>query len=154
VVLTAGKSFTNWHGQADLQSLSFEWTRQRWKNVEAGFAVSPQIFWRPRSWFGYDYGNGNEKVNAIGASILARYRFRQRRAFRPYAELAIGPVIAEKQVPAATSQFNVATQPGFGVDIGAVRIGYRFSHISNGGIAPRNPGLNVSSIVFGFAFRR
>jgi hypothetical protein len=35
-----------------------------------------------------------------------------------------------------------------------VLIGYRFSHISNGGYAPRNPGLNVSSIMVGATFGR
>lgn len=154
VVLSAGKSITNWHGQADVQSVSLEWTREHWKNVEAGFAVSSQVFWQPRSWFGYDYGNGNEKVQAAGASLLGRYRFRRRGSFRPYAELAIGPVIADKPVPAATSHFNLATQPGFGVEVGTLRIGYRFSHISNGGIVSRNPGLNVSSIVLAVAVRR
>ena len=34
------------------------------------------------------------------------------------------------------------------------RIGYRFFHISNGVIAERNPGLNVSSIYVGTTFGR
>jgi hypothetical protein len=57
-------------------------------------------------------------------------------------------------VPAATSHFNFATQAGFGVilmtraDFGMFA-GYRFWHVSNGGIVSRNPGLNVNGFVIG-----
>ena len=32
--------------------------------------------------------------------------------------------------------------------------GYRFMHISNGGYSPRNPGLNMSSLILGVRYRR
>jgi hypothetical protein len=45
---------------------------------------------------------------------------------------------------------------GFVYNVGGrvpVFAGYRFLHISNGGYAPRNPGLNVSAAVFGVQLR-
>ncbi|HVS32035.1 MAG TPA: acyloxyacyl hydrolase, partial [Thermoanaerobaculia bacterium] len=75
-----------------------------------------------------------------------------------YVELLVGPMWAEKQVPASTSRFNFITQPGFGLTFArrgrvAPTLGYRFSHVSNGGYSPRNPGINVNSIVLGLRFQ-
>ena len=153
-ILGAGKSFTTWHGQADVHSAGLEWVRTRSERLDLGLAVTPQVFWQPRSWFGYQYGNGNEKVQAIGVSAVARYYFASRHRIAPYVDVATGPVWAEKRVPAATSHFNWATEPGVGIRSGRFRIGYRFSHVSNGGIEPRNPGLNISSLVMGFVWGR
>jgi hypothetical protein len=73
---------------------------------------------------------------------------------QPYLEMGSGPMWASRRVPAATSRFNFITQTGFGVVVypqrtSALVIGYRFAHISNAGYAPRNPGLNVSSLLIG-----
>jgi len=61
-------------------------------------------------------------------------------------------------VPASTSRFNFMSQAGAGFVFNAagrmpVFAGYRFVHISNGGYAPRNPGLNVSTVVVGLQLR-
>jgi hypothetical protein len=67
-------------------------------------------------------------------------------------------MIAEKRVPAATSRFNFITQGGAGVVFNArgrfpLFAGYRVMHISNGGYAPRNPGLNAAAAVLGVQLR-
>ena len=67
-------------------------------------------------------------------------------------------MVAEKRVPAATSRFNFASAAGVGFVFNAgghypIVAGYRLTHISNGGYAPRNPGLNVSSILIGVRVR-
>jgi hypothetical protein len=158
--ITGGKSITTWHGQADLQSVAFEYTRSRSPRTDLGVAVAPQVLWQPRSWFGNLFGDGNETVRAVTASIVVRRRFFTNSSrLQPYIEGSIGPMWADKAIPAATSRFNVATEPGAGVVLWPrsrhpLIIGYRFSHLSNGGYSPRNPGLNVSSLVLGVAARR
>ena len=154
VYASGGKSITTWHGQVDISSLNVERTRERWRNTEVGFVVAPHVLFQPRSWFGYQYGNGNEKVLAISGSLLLRRTFG---AF--YAEASTGPMWAEKRVPAATSRFNFITQPGFGAVFRRdtrmpVMVGYRFAHISNGGYARRNPGLNISQLIVGVRVAR
>ncbi|HEX7153383.1 MAG TPA: acyloxyacyl hydrolase [Thermoanaerobaculia bacterium] len=159
VHLTGGKSITTWHGQADYQALNVETSRAISNRTELGIVVSPMQFWRPRSWFGDQYGDGNEKVYGIAGSLLGRYHFgSDSSAIRPYVELAGGPMWTTKQVPAATSQLNFITQPGFGVTLFpreryALVVGYRFAHISNSGLASRNPGLNVHSFLIGTQLR-
>jgi hypothetical protein len=114
---------------------------------------------QPRSWFGDQFGDGEENVRAIAGSVLIRRRFREesdRRSY--YIEAGTGPMWAEKRVPAATSRFNFLSQAGAGMVLYpqnrvSMVIGYRFGHISNGGYAPRNPGLNVSSLVIGTRIR-
>jgi hypothetical protein len=64
-----------------------------------------------------------------------------------------------RRVPAATSRFNFNPQVSLGVlafsgSIAPVRFGYRFQHISNGGITSRNPGLNVNSFFIGVQVKR
>ncbi len=155
VYVAGGKSITTWHGQADVSSVNFEWSRPRWRNTDLGFVLAPQIVFQPRSWFGYDYGNGNEKVRALSGSLLVRrWLGPEAKSLRPYVEVSMGPMWAEKPVPAATSRFNFVTQPGFGVVLRPrgrfpVIVGYRFVHISNGGYARRNPGLSMNEMIFG-----
>ncbi len=158
LVAAGGKSNTNWHGQADLQLLQ----------LELGHSLSPRTtiavvgglanLWQPRSWFGDLYDDGNENVRAVSLSLLVRRAWRETSNVHPYAELATGPLVAEKRVPAATSRFNFMSQAGGGFMFNAngrmpVFAGYRILHISNAGYADRNPGLNVSAVVFGVQLR-
>jgi hypothetical protein len=114
----------------------------------AAFALSPRTtvalvggavnLWQPRSWFGDRYGDGNETVRGVTASVLLRHAFRSGGSVRPYVEVSSGPMIAEKRVPAATSRFNFMSQGGAGVVFNSggrmpLLVGYRFLHVSNGG---------------------
>lgn len=154
-----GKSVTTWHGQATVEALNVEFARRLSKHYDMAFVVSPMYIRQPRSWFGDQYGDGEEEVRAIGGSILFRRTWREtsdRASF--YAEAGTGPMWAERRVPAATSRFNFHSQFGAGVVLfpqsrAGIIVGYRFGHISNGGYAPRNPGLNVSSLVIGIRTR-
>lgn len=151
-----GKSLTNWHGQADVQSFAFELDRPLTKRTEVGFAIAPYHVTQPVTWF----GEGAEDVNALHGALVLRHHFSIRsNRVQPYVELGSGPMWAEKRVPAATSRFNFISQGTIGVTILPERnfawfAGYRFMHISNGGYAPRNPGLNINSIVIGARMRR
>jgi lipid A 3-O-deacylase len=151
---TAGKSITTWHGQVDMQTLDVELAHNvnaRWEI--AGVAAAHSL-WQPRSWFGNLFHDGSESVYGASVSLLARRRLRPVGRFEPHAEGAIGPMWATRQIPDSTSRFNFITQVGAGVSVGRIVIGYRFQHVSNGGYSPRNPGVNVSSLVLGVRLGR
>lgn len=154
VYAVGGKSTTTWHGQADVHAVSFEMGRALSPRTTFAVVVSPMTMWQPRSWFGDDFGDGNESVKAIHGALLLRRTFRTRSRVQWYLDGSTGPMFAEKRVPASTSRFNFATRAGAGVVLNAngripVILGYQFLHISNGGYAPRNPGLNISAGVVG-----
>jgi hypothetical protein len=160
ILVAGGKSITSWHGQADLEVMTFEFARPLSDRTDLAFAVAPVNLWQPRSWFGDQYGDGNENVRALSASLLLRRRFNSdSRHAQWYLEGGTGPMWAERRVPASTSRFNFITQAGAGVILWpknriSVIAGYRFHHISNGGYSPRNPGLNVSALVMGLQLSR
>lgn len=158
LVAVGGKSATNWHGQADLQLLQLELGHSFSPRTTVALVAGVANVYQPRSWFGGLYDDGSESVHGLSASLLLRRSFRTHSSVRPYLEAATGPMVAEKRVPASTSRFNFVTQAGAGVVFNAtgrmpVFAGCRFLHISNGGYAPRNPGLNVSAAVVGVQIR-
>jgi hypothetical protein len=160
VTFVGGRSHETWHGQADMQALDVEFGRALSPRTEVALVLSPTHFWQPRSWFGDQFGDGNESVNAIAGSVLVRRRFNvdsSRIAY--FVEGATGPMWAEKAIPASTSRFNFVSHGAIGVVLMPharfpLMAGYRFSHVSNGGYSPRNPGMNFSSIVVGVGVRR
>lgn len=160
VSVAGGQSHKTWHGQADVQALNLELGRALSPRTEVAFVASPMNLWQPRSWFGDQFGDGNETVRAIAASVLVRHRLNvDSSRIQFYGEAATGPMWAEKAIPASTSRFNFATQFGAGVVLMPrsrfpVLAGYRFQHLSNGGYSPRNPGFNISTIVLGLQIRR
>ncbi|HEX2831708.1 MAG TPA: acyloxyacyl hydrolase [Thermoanaerobaculia bacterium] len=159
VSLIGGKSITTWHGQADLQALHVSVVHPLSPRTEVSFGVAPVTLWQPRSWFGEEFGDGHERVRALATSVMIRRTFgRASNRLHWFVEGGTGPMVAEKRVPASTSRFNFMTQAGGGVELMPnarfpLFLAYRFLHISNGGYAPRNPGLNVSSLSVGVRFR-
>jgi len=155
-----GKSLTSWHGQAAVTALNIELTQALSPRTDVGFVFAPMTVRQPRSWFGNQYGDGNENVNALSGSLLVRRRFGiTHEHLQFYAEGSTGPMWAERRVPASTSRFNFMTSAGAGLILMPhsampLIVGLRFLHISNGGYAPRNPGLNVSSLVIGLRVQR
>jgi hypothetical protein len=154
VFAAGGRSIQTWHGQATIQSLHLEWAQPyRWK-TQIALDVAPYAIRQPRSWFGDKYHDGDETARAISSILILRRTLRRESALRPYVEIGTGPMWGNRRIPAATSHFNFATQAGFGVmmmprsDFG-VFVGFRYWHISNGGLSSRNPGLNVTGIVIG-----
>jgi hypothetical protein len=158
VYASGGKSTTSWHGQADLQALNFEFGHALSPRTTVAFVASPTYVWQPRSWFGDQYGDGNESVRAVAVSLLLRRTFRVGSPVQWYIDGSTGPMVAQKAVPASTSRFNFVTQGGAGIVFNArgrfpIMAGARFAHISNGGYSPRNPGLNMSTAVLGVQLR-
>ncbi|MEO8218523.1 MAG: acyloxyacyl hydrolase [Acidobacteriota bacterium] len=159
-VAAGGRSFTTRHGQAEMETLRLEWSIPWSPRTEITLNAGPSRFNQPRSWFGDRYMNGNENVRAGGAGITVRRYFGlQSRVIRAHVELGSGPIWSERRVPAATSLFNFISEVTAGVTLRPwarlpIIVGYRFSHLSNGGYSSRNPGWNVSSIVIGTRIRR
>lgn len=157
--VSGGRSQQNWHGQADVDAINFEFIRDWKPRTEVGFVIAPTVITQPRSWFGDAFGDPHEKARALSGSLLIRHRFMaESRRVQPYIELSTGPMWATRRVPAATSHFNFISQGGFGGVFFPNRpvsfiLGYRLAHISNGGYSERNPGLNIHTIVFGTRFR-
>ena len=152
--VAGGRSIRTWHGQATISSVHLEWSQPyRWKS-QLALDIAPYTIRQPRSWFGDQYHDGDETVHAMAVALILRRTFRPQSPIRPYVEAGTGPMWATGRVPAATSHFNFATQAGFGLILMArpnfgLYAGYRFWHVSNGGLSSRNPGLNVNGIVIG-----
>lgn len=154
-----GRSPETWHGHVEIQALNVEYAHAISPRTEIGFVLTPMSILQPRSWFGDDYGDGDERVQALGGSLLIRRHFnRDSNLVHFELEAGTGPMWARKAVPASTSRFNFMSQGGAAVVLMPnarmpIVAGYRFQHISNGGYSPRNPGLNVSSVVLGIRWR-
>ena len=146
------KSAPNKHGQADLQSLNFEFTGPTKWPFDWGLDFAPTHMRQPVDFF--DTLHETENVNAASLSLLGRKTFSKRGSIRPYIELSSGPIYASKRVPESTSHFNFISQAGAGVftEHGWM-LGFRFGHISNAGYADRNPGINFTALVVGYRLK-
>lgn len=160
VTLARGTSPTTYHGEATITTMTFAWSHRLSPRWEDGIAFMPTIVDQPRSWFGQRYGDGNETVRAGEIAIFARRTFATRwHDAQPYFTIATGPMWAQKRVPAATSRFNIGTALETGLVLFPGRalplvIGARFTHVSNAGYSRRNPGLEITSLVFGTRLSR
>ena len=155
VYASGGKTITNYHGQASVESVTFERSRNyRW-HTEIGYAFLAHAIEQPRTWL----GDGHQNVPAAGVSLLARHSFKDdTHTVQPYVEVSSGPMLATERVPAATSHFNFYSQLGIGFNIHPERkmswiLGWRFGHISNAGYGRLNSGLNINSLMIGTRFR-
>jgi hypothetical protein len=160
LLLSGGQSPMNRHGHDVFRSaelaLTGEWPRldRFLPGARAGAAITYNAVRQARSWFGYQFGEPDDRVTAVSSYFFVRQAWRaESAALRPYAELGTGPMWSNRRVPAATSRLNFESRIGLGVVIRRGRepiyVGYRFAHISNAGIVPRNPGVNLHAIVFG-----
>ena len=167
VVASAGRSLTNWHGSSRFESARFEmFSKSSWvdRHLTNSVLVTSLTYSRvrqPRSWFGYRDGDPDDSVRAEAFLLGVRKNWRTASPIGYYTEAGTGPMWSNRRVPAATSRLNFGTEVGIGLVIRAARaplyVGYRFSHISNGGMSKRNPGLQVNTITIGtraFRFHR
>jgi hypothetical protein len=171
IALGAGESLRSWHGQASFRSIEFgllgksRFVSHYIPKAEVGLSIAYNDIRQPRSWFGYEYGDPDDKVRGENAYFFVRRGWREAARIRPYVELGTGPMWSNRRVPAATSRLNFNSQLGIGArffdDSHPVFLVYRFSHISNlafgdqnPGHAKRNPGWNVNTILLGTRLRR
>jgi hypothetical protein len=165
IQFSAGQNPATWHGSSIFRTVHFELLGNsarvsRWlPHTDVGAALSYSKIRQPRSWFGHTYGDPDDHVRGETLFVFARHYWRATSSTIPYLELGTGPMWGNRRVPAATSRLNFASQAGVGVELFAkakmpLFFGYRFAHISNGGIASRNPGLNVNTLIIGTRLMR
>ena len=156
--LSSGTSVKDLHGQATLHSIHFELAgRADWmhlRNTDVGVALIYSQVRQPRFLFPPEGGGPNDEVKAESAYFFGRKRWTRWSSVQPYVDLGSGPMWSNRRIPAATSRVNFQSQlSGGAIWFPHARFplftAYRFSHISNGGFAPRNPGMNVYSVIVG-----
>jgi hypothetical protein len=161
-------SDTNRHGQSRFRTISFELTgrprlpklfERYLPNARLGADIDYADVRQPRSWFGYTYGDPDDSVRAEWAHFFVRQYWRtSSNTLQPYLDIGTGPMWSNRRIPAATSKLNFNSQLGLGVVLFPnakmpLFAGYRFFHISNGGLTGRNPGLNVTGFFVGTRVR-
>ena len=153
-----GKIAETIHGDATLKSIQFElagtvdWMKLR--DTDVGVALAYAEVEQPRLLFPPPGGGETDTVRAESAYFFARKRFVRWSFVEPYIDLGSGPMWSNRRIPADTSRVNFQSQiTGGAIWLPRSRVpiftAYRFSHISNGGFAPRNPGVNVYSVIVG-----
>ena len=156
--VSSGTSAETLHGKATLRSIHFELAGQadwmRLRNTDVGVALIYSAVRQPRLLFPPPDGGPKDDVKAESAYFFARKRWTRWSAVEPYVDVGSGPMWSNRRIPASTSRVNFQSQlTGGAVWMPASRFplftAYRFSHISNGGFAPRNPGINVYSVIVG-----
>lgn len=167
IYLANAKSETNRHGQSRFRMISFELTGRPERSrllerylpdARLGVDIDYADVRQPRSWFGYTYGDPDDSVRAEWAHFFVRQYWRTSSNVRPYVDIGTGPMWSNRRIPAATSKLNFNSQLGLGVALFPnakmpLYVGYRFFHISNGGLTGRNPGLNVNGFFIGTRVR-
>ena len=156
--LSSGKSAETLHGSATLHAIHFElagsadWMKLR--NTDVGVALTYSAVRQPHFLFPPEGGGPRDDVRAESAYFFGRKRWTRWTSIEPYVDVGSGPMWSNRRIPAQTSRVNFQSQLTGGV-IWLPRsrfplfTAYRFSHISNGGFAPRNPGINVYSVIVG-----
>lgn len=101
------------------------------------------------------YGNGDAARGFGAAPVGLEARFRPGAAVQPYTTIGVGLLRFSRPVPIdGAATLNITADLGGGALVampGAFRlmIGYKFYHISNGGSASQNPGIDSHMMVVG-----
>jgi len=163
VFLSSGKSAVTLHGSATMHSIHFELAgRADWmklRDTDVGVALTYSEVRQPQLLFPPEGGGAKDDVRAESAYFFGRKRWTRWSSIEPYVDIGSGPMWSNRRVPAATSRLNMNSQAGFGAILFArsrmpLHVGYRFSHISNGGTTGRNPGLQVHQAIIGVRVKR
>ena len=138
-------------------------TSLRWKWFAR--ANSRVAFWRRTTDPCWDFCPfGGETVYGGGTNPIGlKLNLSPRRQWQPFAALSCGLVATTRPIPTdepGIDQFNFTAEGQLGIErfnssrTRAWRVGYKFQHISNGGLGRANPGLNLNLLFFGYSFFR
>ncbi len=98
---------------------------------------------------------GSDNDNAVIGSVVPEVVLR-RGGLPVSLELGLGPTLMSRNSfddRDLGSNFQFTTHIGLNFDLGNhVRLGYRFQHMSNAGIASPNPGLNMNMFAVSYRF--
>ena len=118
-------------------------------------------FWNASvgSWDGNSAIGDNQTITDIGITPVFRLQQKNMSGFAPYAEAAIGLHLITPTHINADRKFGSALQFGDHVGLGVrfgdrqqFDLGYRFQHLSNGGIKKPNQGINFNQVHFDYRF--
>ena len=110
------------------------------------------------AWWHTDEGNVHENIGEFGFTPVFRF-IKGSGTIRPYFEAGSGirlltsPTISRRYNLGSAFQF--ADMVGVGAQFGnhqQYQAGYRFQHVSNGGIKEPNPGINFSQLYLQYNF--
>ena len=97
-------------------------------------------------------------ATVVGVSALARWIFTGTARIRPYFEAGAGALLGETALFQTDCEVNFLLQAGPGLlvfltDRAVLTVGYRFQHISNGGVCSSfNEGINSSALYLGVSY--
>ncbi len=118
-------------------------------------------FWEASlgSWRGHGGTGNNQTVTDAGITPVFRFQQKNPGGIAPYAEAAIGFHLITPTFIYTDRHFGSSFQFGDHVGIGIrfgdhqrFDLGYRFQHLSNGGIKQPNQGINFNQIRFACYF--
>ena len=94
-------------------------------------------------------------ARGYGVNLMARFRFGS--VWQPMLHFGAGMLATNEEVPPGESQLNFTPQIGAALQrrLGhrvAMRIEYRYHHLSNAGLTERNPGINSHLALVGLAW--
>jgi lipid A 3-O-deacylase len=141
------------------------------KKLDLGFVWDPNLTWwqigawhfsligeAHAAWWHTDEGNVHNNIGEFGVTPFIRF-IRASGYIRPFVEAGVGVRLLTS--PRLNSDFTMSTAfqftptGGVGVQIGdhqQYQVGYRFQHISNGGIKEPNPGINFHQLYLQYNF--
>ncbi|RKE25830.1 lipid A 3-O-deacylase PagL [Paraburkholderia sp. BL23I1N1] len=110
------------------------------------------------AWWHTSEGNVHENIGEIGVTPIIRF-IDGAGAIRPYVEVGAGVrLLSSPRISSdltLSTAFQFAPMAGVGVQFGnrqQYQAGYRFQHISNGGIKEPNPGINFHQLYLQYNF--
>ncbi|WP_233799886.1 acyloxyacyl hydrolase [Paraburkholderia sp. HP33-1] len=141
-----------------------------WK-VDLGMVWDPNLTWwqigdwhfaligeAHVAWWHTNEGNIHDNIGEIGVTPVIRF-VKSSGSVRPFIEVGAGVRLLTS--PRISSDFTLGTafqfanMAGVGLQFGDHQryvVGYRFQHVSNGGIKEPNPGINFSQLYLQYIF--
>lgn len=155
-----GASVEYGNGDAtDMTRVGMSWNWDKQWFAEGDWLVTG--YWEASlgSWRGKSAAGNNQTVADVGITPVFRLQQKNPGRFAPYAEAAIGFHLITPTFIYANRHFGSAFQFGDHIGAGArfgdrrqFDLGYRFQHLSNGGIKKPNQGINFNQIRFAYHF--
>ncbi|MDX8379802.1 MAG: acyloxyacyl hydrolase [Gallionella sp.] len=141
--------------QADTARIGAIWNWDKKWFIQGDWHVSG--FWEGAvgTWHGRSAVGKNQNVVDLGFTPVFRLEQTHPSNFAPYLEGAVGFHLISPAFIYANRRFGSAFQfgdhVGFGLRFGGHQqydLGYRYQHLSNGGIKKPNQGINLNQIHF------
>ncbi|WP_439899703.1 acyloxyacyl hydrolase [Paraburkholderia phymatum] len=141
------------------------------RKLELGFVWDPNLTWweiggwhfaligeAHAAWWHTDEGDVHNNIGEFGVTPVVRF-IKGTGAFRPFVEAGLGVRVLTSPRISSTfslgSAFQFADMVGAGAQFGShqqYELGYRFQHVSNGGIKEPNPGINFHQVYVQYNF--